>query len=413
MARIGKIAISKNYGWIIVFVTFVMTALCFGGLTLVAVFIKPLAQEFGWQRGEIATAYTIAAATTAAFGVLFGRVADLRGARTLALLGAVMMGACLLLLSQIAALWQIYVLFALFGAFGHAPLYVPLTALVARWFKINQGLAVGIASVGSALGLALVPFIASAIMVDLGWRDALVYLGFGYLALALPLVVLVRNPPATSDAPPNAISGISTDEGPTQIRPGEAFAWVCSAAIFCCICMAVPMIHVPSLVSDLGIDAKRATSVLTVTMLAGAAGRVVFGRVMDRVGPLLAYMLASLGQTVFVFWFVQMPSLASLYLIAVGFGLCFGGVMISLMMTMRSLVPVRMSSMAMAIAALFGWIGMGLGGSFGGLLFDWSGTYVASFGGAALAGLVNLAILSMLFVRLRRVTRLRFTMGHA
>jgi hypothetical protein len=51
---------------------------------------------------------------------------------------------------------------------------------------------------------------------------------------------------------------------------------------------------------------------------------------------------------------------------------------------------------------------MGVGGSFGGLLFDWSGTYVASFGGAALAGVVNLAILTALFVRLRHRKQLSF-----
>jgi hypothetical protein len=48
---------------------------------------------------------------------------------------------------------------------------------------------------------------------------------------------------------------------------------------------------------------------------------------------------------------------------------------------------------------------MGTGGFVGGLLFDWSGNYTASFSGAAIAGIVNLAILLSLFVRLRRTTR--------
>ena len=34
----------NGYGWVMVFVTFALTALAFGGLSLVAVFIKPLAQ---------------------------------------------------------------------------------------------------------------------------------------------------------------------------------------------------------------------------------------------------------------------------------------------------------------------------------------------------------------------------------
>lgn len=407
MARNETLVDTQSYGWVMVFVTFMMTALCFGGLALVAVFIKPLENEFGWLRGEVASAYTIAAASTAVFGVIFGRVADRRGAKALALLGAITMAACLLLLSRVTALWQLYVLFALFGALGHAAIYVPLTASVAHWFTQNRGLAVGIASVGSALGLAVTPLVASAIMADSGWRDAWLYLGIGYFVLALPLVLLVRNPSALPITT-NGSAG-QADEDPAPVRPVEALAWICTAAIFCCICMSVPMIHVPSLVSDFGIDAARAASVLTVMMLAGAAGRILFGWVMDRLGPLPAYMLSSLGQTVFVFWFVQAPSLVGFYLVAIGFGLCFGGVMISILMTIRSLVPVRMASTAMAMAALFGWIGMGVGGSFGGLLFDWTGSYVTSFGGAALAGVINIAILMSLFVRLRHGNRLRLS----
>jgi len=165
--------------------------------------------------------------------------------------------------------------------------------------------------------------------------------------------------------------------------------------------MSVPMIHVPSLASDRGFAIEQAASVLTVLMLAGAVGRVVFGYIADRAGPLQAYILASLGQTAFVFWFVHASSLADFYLVAAGFGLCFGGVMTNVVLTVRSLVPTRIAGTSIAIAMFFAWLGMGAGGYFGGLLFDWSGNYAASFTCAAIAGFVNLAILISLFVRLR------------
>jgi predicted MFS family arabinose efflux permease len=65
-----------------------------------------------------------------------------------------------------------------------------------------------------------------------------------------------------------------------------------------------------------------------------------------------------------------------------------------------------MAGTAMALASLFAWIGMGLGGYFGGFLFDWTGTYTASFAGAAVAGTINVIILLALHVRLNRATRL-------
>jgi MFS family permease len=81
--------------------------------------------------------------------------------------------------------------------------------------------------------------------------------------------------------------------------------------------------------------------------------------------------------------------------------------MTGFLLTIRSLVPSRMAGTAMAIASMFGWIGMGLGGYFGGVLFDWTGTYTASFAGAAVAGTINVAILLSLYVRLSRATPLR------
>jgi MFS family permease len=105
-----------------------------------------------------------------------------------------------------------------------------------------------------------------------------------------------------------------------------------------------------------------------------------------------SYILASFGQTTFVFWFTQASSLSRLYLVAIGYGLFFGGVSMSALLTIRSFVPWRIAGTAIGLVSLFGWIGMGLGGYLGGVFFDWSGSYVASFALAAAAGVVSLSV---------------------
>jgi MFS family permease len=396
----------RYYGWVIVLAAFALNVLCFGGLALVAVLIKPLAEEFGWQRGEISAAYTFASIAIAAAGVAFGRISDRYGVRLISAFGACAVAACLLVLSRVSTLWQLYVIYAVFGALGPGALYIPLTAAVTNWFTANRGVAVGTAMAGAAIGLGVVPFIASTIIVDTGWRDALVYLAIGYLVVAVPMVLVLRNPPRAAAAEAGPAGGISQEEA-APIRPREAIVWICTAILFCCICMSVPQIHVPALVSDLGQDLERAASVLTVLMVSGAVGRLALGRIADRIGPLHTYIIASLGQTAFVFWFTQASSLASLYLLAVTFGFFFGGVSMSALLTIRSLVPSRMAGTAIGLVSLFGWIGMGLGGYLGGLMFDWSGGYVSAFALAASAGIVNLTVLMSLFVRLRQANRIR------
>ena len=40
------------YGWVMVFVVFLLSALAFGALGSISVFLKPLVAEFGWSRGQ-------------------------------------------------------------------------------------------------------------------------------------------------------------------------------------------------------------------------------------------------------------------------------------------------------------------------------------------------------------------------
>lgn len=395
-------AVTAHYGWVMVFVTFCLTGLCYGGVGLVAVLMKPLASEFGWQRGQISMAYTLATATTAFAGVLFGRLSDLYGVRLLAAVGSITIAVSLLLLSRLTSLWHLYAAYTLFGALGFGAISIPMAASITNWFSEHRGLAVGIVTAGGAVGQGVVPYIANAIVIDMGWRAAYLYLGLAYLLVAVPLALLVRNPPAVENPAARGPAAIR-EENCAPISPKEALAWICTASIFCCICMSVPIMHGVALANDAGLSVGQAAKVLTILMLAGAVGRVIIGRLADRFGPLRTYMFASFGQTAAVFWFTQVSTPLGFYVLAVLFGVSFGGVMTSFILTVRSLVPTRIAATSMSLVLLFAWIGMAIGAYMGGLLFDWTQTYVFSFAGAMISGLVNLTIVSLLAARLRRV----------
>lgn len=399
-----------GYGWLFVFIAFMLQALGFGGVAMVAIILKPLEADFGWQRGEISLAYTVVTVATALAGVAFGRLSDRYGPRLPAILGAVIMAVSLMLLSRLTNLWQLYFGHILFGALGFGAILVPLTACLTNWFTANRGLALGIATAGGTIGQGVVPFVARALITDFGWRDAYLNLGIGYLVIALPLAWLVRNPRRPEEGSPCAAAAVAAakaDEDRLVLDYHESLAWVCTAVIFCCICMSVPLIHAAALASDAGLGPQQAAAVLAILMLAGAIGRVVIGRIADRAGALNAYMLASFWQAAVCYWFVTVQGPVSFYLLAAAFGFGFGGVMTCFMLTVRSLVPTRIAGSAMGLAVLFGWIGMGVGAYFGGLFFDWTGDYRVSFAMSAIAGVVNLAILSSLTLRLRGASEAR------
>ena len=164
----------------------VLVALNTGALSSLSVFLKPLSTELGWPRGATALAYTVAAVTIGAAGVVWGRLADRYGTRPVVLVGAVAQPAVFLLLRGLESLSGFYLLYMTLGGLGFAAVNVPIVANVGLWFARRKGLALGILSSGGPLGQALVAFLVAHIVVAHGWRAAYTTLAVVYAILAEP-----------------------------------------------------------------------------------------------------------------------------------------------------------------------------------------------------------------------------------
>lgn len=392
-------------GWIMVGVAFWLSALSFGGLGSVGVFLKPLASEFGWSRGETSLGYTALSLAAGVLGVAWGVVADRYGSRGLAIMASVAMAAALFLLGRTQNLGQFYLYNLLFGGFGFAALMSPLMANVSFWLTGRMGLAIGLVAAGGAFGQGLVPFIARLLISAYDWRTAYLVLAVGYLIAGLPLAWFVREAPARIAARSAAPAGTAIEDG-FDVQPREAVSWISVAVVFCCICMAVPIVHVVPLVSDMGASPELAAGVLMTLMLAGVVGRILGGVLGDRIGALPAYMLLSLSQSVLVIWFPHISGLLGIYLLAAIFGIAYSGVMASILVCMRVMVPAAYAGRALGVSVFFGMVGMGLGGYIGGALFDLTGGYGWSYLVAGLSGGANLIILMLFHLRVRARRRL-------
>jgi MFS family permease len=384
------------YGWVMVAAVFTLSALSFGTLGAISVFLKPLSAEFGWTRGETAFGYTAISFSSALFGVIWGYVSDRFGTRWFGLVAALLMTLTLLLLSRQTTLFHFYALYFLFGAFGNAMVTSPMFANVAFWFRRNPGLALGITASGGAFGQAVVPFLSGLAIASHGWRTAYLLLAGGYLAIALPAALLIRESPwreASRALPANAPKDF-------PLSDLEVVAWISLAVIFCCNCMSVPIVHLVPLLTDAGHPVEFATGVLMVLMFSGVAGRILGGRLGDTLGALPAYMLMSFGQTISVIWFPHVEGTLALYLLAVFFGFTYSGVMSSILVCTRMMVSPRFAGRAMSLTSFFGWIGMGMGGFFGGFFFDLQGNYSWAYAFAAVMGTINLLILALFRLRI-------------
>ena len=104
----------------------------------------------------------------------------------------------------------IFAIFAVAGFIGGVQTPIPYAAVITHWFDRERGIALGVATAGVGLGVALIPQLAAALITHLGWRNACFGLGIAIIVLAwLPVAIFVREPSAVSR--PSAASQVNSD----------------------------------------------------------------------------------------------------------------------------------------------------------------------------------------------------------
>jgi MFS family permease len=373
--------------WFAVGAAAAMLAIVMGVLVNgVTAFFAAMESSEGWMRADVAGINSFGLIGLAVGSVVMGYVADRLSMRSVCLIAASALGLCLIFASQAQSLWTVYALFFLAGALGGGTLFAPIFAYVGNWFPKAAGVAIGVAAAGQAVGQGGVPFLAAHLIEAFGWRQAMFLLGWGTLALLLPLACGMRQAPSTT---------VVSRHDP-QVSPALAVPILSAAVFFCCACMAVPLMHLMPLIQSFCIPSTDAGGAMFAMLLAAIGGRIAYGKLCDLIGAIRSWLVASALQTVGVLAFTQFSSLRAFTLFAIIYGFAYAGVMTSLLVATRALTPAQNKSTWMGIVLSFAWLGHAFGGFQGALAFDLTAGYGTSFAIGALAGVANLALVSSL-----------------
>ena len=388
------------YRWVVVSASALILAISMGAIVNgLSAFIIPMQDVFGWNRGDIALINFAGIIGLAFGGLVMGPLADRKGTRPVVLFGVSVLGICYLAASAMTSLWQFYALFFVAGFFGAGAIFPPLMAAVGSWFFVGAGVAIGIASAGQALGQGAVPFVSSLLIERFGISGAFTAIGGFMLVTLVPLTILLRQPPAIGIVQ----QGINAAEENPDIPPKVVIGTLSAAIILCCICMSVPLMHLVPLIQDRGFAPESAGSVIFVMLLVAIVGRLAFGKLADMIGAVPAYMTATAWMTLMVFGFVYIESLQTFYVYSIVYGFGYAGVMTGVLVSIRVLTPPSRRASAFGIVTMFGWFGHAIGGYQGGALYDVTGDYTTSYAVAAIAGILNLIIVSSLLRKTKRL----------
>src|SRR3954452_3458061 len=184
------------YGWVVIGVAFVTMAIGVTARTAFSLLLPPLIDEFGWDRGFVAGAFSFGLLVSAALSPVAGRVMDRYGPRVVIGAGVCMMAAGLLAAPRIREPWQLYVtLGVLVGAGANLMSFTAQSLFLPNWFVRRRGLAISIAFSGVGIGaIVLLPWLQTIIGRN-GWRASCWTMGLLVLFVLGPLNLLLWRRP--------------------------------------------------------------------------------------------------------------------------------------------------------------------------------------------------------------------------
>jgi MFS family permease len=159
------------YGWIIVAVTFVSMGIGVNARTAFSLLFPPILDEFNWDRGVTAGAFSFGFVVSSILSPTIGRMMDRFGPRAVMELGTISMAAGFLLAPLTTQPWHLYLTIGVLVGGGSVCLgYSGQSLFLPNWFVRTRGLAIGLAFSGVGLGsVTLLPWVQSLI-IGTGWR---------------------------------------------------------------------------------------------------------------------------------------------------------------------------------------------------------------------------------------------------
>jgi MFS family permease len=266
-----------------VIVVAVVMTIASGARFLFGVVLKPISEEFGWDRAQLTAAVMVGMIVLSICQPVVGLLVDRLGPKRVLVGGLTLLGISLIPLSFVTQLWQIYLIFGVLTSFGFAAASPVLaTAIVGRWFEAKRGLAMSLATSGSAFGQLLIVPIAAVIVTMTSWQMTYRVLAVALLAFAVPVsAVLLRDAPRGYD---DARKTTSPEEG-LALRDAIAHPafWLLGFGFLVCgWTMAFPNTHFLAYADDMGMSILHAANTVSVTAIAGVVGSVLLGMVADR-----------------------------------------------------------------------------------------------------------------------------------
>jgi MFS family permease len=282
--------------------------------TAFSLLFLPILDEFGWERGLTAGAFSFGFVVSAALSPFLGHLMDSRGPRVVIELGVGMIVVGLLFAPLVQEPWHLYATLGVLVGGGSVCLgYTGQALFLPNWFVRQRGLAMSVAFSGVGVGsIVLLPWLQASIERD-GWRAACWTLGILALVVLAPLNLLLRRHPhdlglqpdgdrsspsvSGADRPSNVVdpAWVAVDWTLRRAIETARFWWI-GLGYFCGLfAWYAVQVHQTRYLVEVGFSPSDAAWALGLVSLVGIPGQIALGHLSDRIGREWVWTIGCLG----------------------------------------------------------------------------------------------------------------------
>jgi MFS family permease len=382
------------YGWKIVAALFVILAFTSGlGFYNHSVLLTALAGEEGFPLAVVSSAVSVFFLVSGFSGLVIGSLLERYDVRFIIAFGALLASVSLACIGYVSDIWQLYLLYVIFGIGFSASGILPSTTLIARWFHKNRARALSLASTGLSIGGVILTPLSAAMVAENGITAASPWLGLLYFVGVVPVCLFVlRSEPE--------VLGLKADGGRSNstlspvldgikfqdaIRQG--YFWALSIAfLFVMLAQVGGIAHQYGIISQ-HLDKSEVAYGIAVLPLFSIIGRLAGGFIID--------LFSTSKFTIFM----MLLQSAALGLMAFAgnaavliFGLAVFGITVGNLLMLQPLLLAEVYGL-LHYSRIFAWsnlvtiFGLAVGPALMGYLTVFDATYTLSFAVGAVSGL--------------------------
>ncbi len=380
------------YRWIIVLssflILFVSNGITIGGITVFDLeLLKSLSETAGRDitLGELKVRDGLMFATAGILGMAAGWLADRVGVKPLIIVGLALLALCNFAYSRVEALIDVYAIHVVFGLVLVLCGLMVNVYLISRWFDKHRGLAIGLVLAGTSLGNAAFPQLNAWLLGSLSWQEVMQYLALIPLLLLPVAIFVVKGSPEDATRAAGSTSAELDLPGYTL---GETLRsrnfWILCTLAFCTFYSILGMTAVTFVFLSVNdYPAQLAATGVTILFIGGLVGKIISGYLAETLGHkqvlLVSLVLMLIGAVALVLAVAQ-GSEWFIWIGLVGFGFGWGGIYPLIQLLAADLFGLKALGKVLGAVNVVDTLGGALGPVVTAMLYDRTGSFLASFG---------------------------------